>query len=606
MSGYVWGEARPTTTSLYFNVVLTLFVLTVLNTGIRRLRPQWALSHGELLVVYAMLAIASALAGLDQIQTLTPLIGHATWHATPENGWEDLFLGRLPSWLTVSDKTALKHYYDGDSSLYLPSNLHPWLVPVAAWSAFIVIQGIAMLSINSLIRRNWTEEAKLSFPIIELPVEMTSPRTGFMRSPWMWGGFLLAAAYDIMNGLHFLYPIVPGLGGTRLDLQQYLLNRPWNAIGWTPVVIYPFAVGLGFLIPLDLAFSCWFFYLFWKIERVIGEMSGWRTVPDFPFIEEQEFGAYIALSVACLWIGRKHLWRALRSIWRHDVRLEDAKEPLPYRWALYLGLACFVGLMLFLNAAGASVWLAATYLAAYLLIAIGITRVRAELGTPVHDLHFAGPDRMLPRIFGTASIGKRNLIMLTFMFFQNRAQRSHPMPNQLEGFKLAEQTDQRYSKWFGAMAIAIPLGTIFAFWAILHLFYLHGSCGAATGKGYEAFNRLQSWLTSPRQTDWPAVGAMTMGLLFTFLLMAARLRFSWWPFHPAGFAVSGSWSINLFWLSILVAWLIKTVLLHYGGMKSYRPASRFFMGLILGEFLAGSFWNILGCITHRPMYNYLP
>ena len=79
----------------------------------------------------------------------------------------------------------------------------------------------------------------------------------------MWIGFGLAAAMDTINGLHFLYPAVPGLGGKLYDLLPYFTEKPWNAIGWTPFAVFPYAVGLAFFIPLDLSFSCWFFYIFW-------------------------------------------------------------------------------------------------------------------------------------------------------------------------------------------------------------------------------------------------------------------------------------------------------------------------------------------------------
>jgi len=64
--------------------------------------------------------------------------------------------------------------------------------------------------------------------------------------------------------------------------------------------------------------------------------------------------------------------------------------------------------------------------------------------------------------------------------------------------------------------------------------------------------------------------------------------------------------MQLFAPSVFVSWLVKTVILRYGGMSSYRPASTFFLGMILGEFVAGTFWGVLGILQHRPMYNFLP
>jgi hypothetical protein len=46
-----------------------------------------------------------------------------------------------------------------------------------------------------------------------------------------------------------------------------------------------------------------------------------------------------------------------------------------------------------------------------------------------------------------------------------------------------------------------------------------------------------------------------------------------------------------------IAWLAKVFTLRYGGLKAYRGALPFFLGLILGDFLAGGLWTLIGCLT---------
>ena len=87
--------------------------------------------------------------------------------------------------------------------------------------------------------------------------------------------------------------------------------------------------------------------------------------------------------------------------------------------------------------------------------------------------------------------------------------------------------------------------------------------------------------------------------------MAMRMRFVWWPFHPAGFAISSSWSMNVLWFSIFISTVVKWVILRQGGLVLHRRAIPFFLGLILGEFVVGSIWSIIGCIVNRPMYRFL-
>jgi hypothetical protein len=63
--------------------------------------------------------------------------------------------------------------------------------------------------------------------------------------------------------------------------------------------------------------------------------------------------------------------------------------------------------------------------------------------------------------------------------------------------------------------------------------------------------------------------------------------------------------MNIFWLSFLLSWMIKWFILKQGGLKAYRRAIPFFIGLILGEFTMGSLWSIISIVFHRPMYDFI-
>ena len=76
-----------------------------------------------------------------------------------------------------------------------------------------------------------------------------------------------------------------------------------------------------------------------------------------------------------------------------------------------------------------------------------------------------------------------------------------------------------------------------------------------------------------------------------------------WPFHPVAYALSASWSIHLVWTPMLIAWLLKTAVLRYGGLRLYRQVLPLFYGLILGECVVGCAWPIIGVIFGVPSYN---
>jgi len=603
MAAATWGSGYPTTFSLFFNVIFFLFFLTLLNFGIQRLSPTFALNPSELLLIYAMLSVASGICGLDMMQVLITFVGGVKWMATPENEWKELFFRYIPDWLVVSDPLTLQGYHEGESTFYLHRHITHWLTPVLVWSGFVSVLAFVMLCLTAIVRRQWIETEKLSYPIIQLPLHLSLNPASFFRSKAMWLGFAIAGGMDLINGLHFLYPVVPGFGGRLYDLSPFFTERPWNAIGWTPIPIFPYAVGLAFFMPLDLSFSCWFFYLFWKVERIIGSILGVHHLPKFPYIEEQTSGAYIGLCLLAIWVTRRHIRRVFVAIFSGSSPDNGGGETISYRTAAAGLLIGPIILIVFSLKAGMTLQISVIFFALYFILAIGITRMRAELGSPVHDLHRAGAHLMMVNTIGTRHFSVGNLTMFSFYQFFNRAYRGHIMPHQLEGFKLAERSRMNTRRFFWALTLAACVSSVASFWAILDTSYRFGVPNI--GKVNESFGRLQRWLIAPSAVDYAAFLGIGVGFIFTLLLALLRMSLFWWPLHPAGYAVASNWSINLFWFSIFISWVIKFLILRHGGLTLHRRSTPFFMGLILGEFIVGGFWMIRGAFWGVPTYKFL-
>ena len=586
-----------TTTSLFFNVVFVLFLLSVFSLLLRRLSPRWALNQGELLVIYIMLSLSAAIAGRDVMQRLLPNLTHPFWFATPENDWEDLFFRNIPNWLVVRDKRIVEALYEQSRTIYDIQQIKAWLVPIFWWSGFMVALVLVMICINLILRERWTQNEKLAFPIIQLPLEMTEVSGGnFFKNKFMWIGFGIAAVIELSAGLNRLIPTIPSLQ-IYTGLGKYFTEKPWNAIGRTPLCLYPLIVGMAFLIPLDLSFSCWVFYIFTKAELVFSSMAGLNRIPQFPFLDQQRFGAWLALSFVALWFSRKHLLQLGKQIfWGRQDITSDKDKPLSYRMTFLLLIGSLAFLFLFVGRMGMSVWVAAIFFGLYFAIATALTRVRAELGPPAHPvtaLNF-NIEEMMVNITGTRALGTRNLTALAFLFWFNQIYRSHPMPHQLEGFKLAERTGIKQKKMLLAMIVATIFGTLIAFWILLELSYrdrIWGMWAART-----AYNSLERRLVYPSSTNYSNLTAVGIGIFFTFLLMLLRMKFIWWPLHPAGYALTHQWTMGYFWFSILVSWLIKWILLKYGGIRAHRKAIPLFLGLILGDIVLACFWSIVGSI----------
>jgi len=310
------------------------------------------------------------------------------------------------------------------------------------------------------------------------------------------------------------------------------------------------------------------------------------------------------LCILALWGSRRHILAVVKKAIGLPSQLDDSDEPIRYRTAL-LTIIGIAGLLLFFGSkAGMTVWAAGVFFILYFVISIAITRMRAELGTPVHDLWYAGstgPDTIMATIFGTKRLGAANLTIMELFYGFNRDYRNHPQPHQLEGFKMAEVINVKSSSIFISTVVAIVLGSFVSFLAYLimtyRMPYAHGQ-----HVGWEAFTRLQRWLYAPSATDYPGTGFMGVGFGVTILLMFLRMRFLGWPLHPLGYALSGSWSMNLLWFPLFLSWLIKWIVLKIGGLKAHRQVVPFFLGLILGEFVVGSVWMIMGPLGNWRTY----
>jgi hypothetical protein len=602
-----WYSLDGSCLPLFVEPIFILFIIALLNLAVAKFAPGSSLTQGELLCIYIMLTASVAIAGHDMIQNLFGLIAHPFQFATPENEWEELFFRHIPGWLTVDDKDILRGYYEGNSTLYTARHIKAWLVPLASWGVLIFILIFMMLCINVIIRKRWTEDEKLAYPIIQLPLAMTrqSIANNLFFGKLLWVGFAVAAIIDIINGLHYLYPSVPEIPVKSINLRRFFTEKPWNAIGWTPLRFYPLAMGIAFFLPLDLSFSCWFFYLFRKAENILGSLIGWRSLPGFPYFNEQAFGAWMGLCFIAAWASRSHLREVFFRAFGRKSSLDDAKEPIRYRTALLGIILGMLFLVFFSSKAGMEIWVIPIFFFIYFSLAIAITRVRAELGTP-HEIYFIRPHEVMAAVFGTRSLNPSSLTILSYYWWFTRCNRCHPMPTQLEALKMAESARISGKR----VLFAILLGTVFSFlvasWANLAILYKNGAAVSVRGfhafTGWGAFDPLQRWLANPTNIDTPGVSFMGIGLISVFSLMAMRMRFFWWPLHPAGYALAVSFAMDLVWFAFLISWAIKLVILRYGGIKVHRRAIPFFLGLILGDYVIGSIWSIIGAIVGIPTY----
>lgn len=607
----VWHGFHFSATSIPLNVIFIVFVLALVNLAIRRVAPRAALSQQELILIYVVLATTTAVIAHDSMVSLMGLFTHAFWFATPENEWREVLHPLLPRWLVMDRLEITEPFYEGGGQFLAPSTLRYWVAPVLSWTVVACLTFGLVLCINALIRKRWVDQEKLPYPIIQLPLSLTDPSTGLLRSRPMWTAFMFAAGVEILNGLNFLFPSVPHVPIRELsaNLGLWVTEPPWSAIGTTYLHFRLFLLGLCYLLPLDVSFSTAVFYWVRKAQFVTGAATGLSTIPYFPFQPHQALGAVIAISSISLWVGRGH-WRVVRDrVFGRSGRHVDADEPMRYRAAAVGAVACLLGLYVLCAKAGMSGGVFVAFFSLYLVIALAVTRIRAELGPPVHDMNGVNPQMALTTILGTRPLGSRNLAVLALLSWFNGSNRSHPMPHQLEALKLSQRVRLAPSRVFVLMAAVIAPAVLIAFVVYLSALHRYGAAvavdapGQVLGPAAGVYNGLAASVQFPRPPDINGCVAILGGLAFTLFLGVMRTRFLWWPLHPVGYAIGiNGGSLDHFWLVMVLASAVKFGVLRIGGVGLYRRTLPIFLGLVLGDVAAGSYWSILSVILRRPLY----
>ena len=89
-----------------------------------------------------------------------------------------------------------------------------------------------------------------------------------------------------------------------------------------------------------------------------------------------------------------------------------------------------------------------------------------------------------------------------------------------------------------------------------------------------------------------------MAIVVAFFLL--RQGLTWWPLHPLGYALCGSWTMILLSFPCLLTWVVKGALLRYGGMRAFVRFRPLFLGMILGEFTMAIVWTGISALAHAP------
>ncbi len=596
--------------------VIGLFFFLVLgNRLLERLNRKFGLSPRELMCIYCMMLVASMISSRGVMEKLIPALIAVNYFTNETNGWDTLFFPHIKPWLIPfspdqkgQSAIAIGFYEGVQTGDRIP--WRAWIAPLCIWGILIFLVFTAFLCLAAILRKQWIENEKLTFPLVSLPLEFVHAERRFLRNRLMWSGFALPALIFTLNGLHEIWPKVPYLPLRHL-LNPYFTERPFNAIAYTPIFLSFAAIGFFYLLPTQLLFSLWFFFLLTRAQDVVAALFGLRisTMPLYPtrlYIGYQVAGAYIVLVISFIYMGLPHFRRVFRRAFTATPAEDTTEELLPYRTAVWGLVISVVSAIVWCSAAGLNLGFAAFEMLVYIgIVAVVMARSTAEGGLLMTETSFR-PIDLYQLVSTKAALGAQSLTVLSFFdAIFTRDQRGLILTGFLDGLKIRERVRLSYRSLVGVFVFGSMLAFLCA--AALHLWlpYTHGAnymySYTYQGNPLWAFQDNVAAIEG-LGTDRRTTGGLffLLGALVTTGLVILRMLYWWWPLHPLGYALSASWTLIVFWFPVLIAWSIKTPLLRYSGIRQYQRLRPFFLGMVFGEFSMAVVWALISWGTNIP------
>ncbi|MCC5841232.1 MAG: hypothetical protein JJT96_14035 [Opitutales bacterium] len=526
----------------------------------------------------------------------------------------------------------------------------PWglyLRPLFLWGFLFLSIYFFLMCLAEFLRRKWVSRENLSFPLVELAdniirhdyrLESSNDplnperRSGAFNSLAMIGfavGFIMLF-FEAMSHYGFL-----GMDSViYFDFNDSIFNPAGGAMREIPAMVFvlsPIIIGIVFLLSLEVAFSIWatfllYIFISWVVRLANPTLadSNWTGFGDgrfHPFPMEQMLGACLVFAVFMLWKARSNAAYPKTATERAEAYLPPALT----RWGLLLLPPLIFVLLWSTGVKSISLILALSI--ATLAIAVAAARVRAETGLPTFHVFYESTK--LPIVLGLTGIsGAKAYAAFINVVFLPMTLLFRTLPQQLENMELARRhrIPYRTVAWSGllsfVMALAVGMTSFLLFvYAIGQDFYgqsaLPPQSGSPSAAGLATYPLWVShFLGEPGldrfdQINWLRVGAMGVGAAVIGILLFCRQKFLRFPLHPVGYlvvllSIHYAWvspymrtdapafiQASTLWGGAFVAWLIKKLIVKYGGMNSYKRAKPFFIGLVVGAVVCVFFWNSL-------------
>lgn len=506
--------------------------------------------------------------------------------------------------------------------------LGTWAPSLAFWWLLYTIPGIFLISVVTLFRRLWIDAEKVPFPYTGIVYETLSriPESSSTehRMSIFKIGFIAGIIFQVPVLLTQVFQWFPDIYAIRGNCCGYVwyvrTNTPFaQIIGLGTANLQPLMAAIAYFVPVKILFNFWFWYLVYIILMQVAYYLGYYTGTEsvggcgrgwcasysglfespYKFMAISQAGGMMGLVIMSLWLSRSYIAETFRAAFgnqdREKLKEFESGEPMSYKSIWLLLIISFIGTIGTFMAIGPGFFAAFLIPITFFIYYFANARLYGMSGFYMRGMeHGTSLYRLL--MWPTRPEAPTREFVMTSVFIRTNVDTSSgklfgSILGSFASYKMASLTGTSTRDTFKVILITtmiVPIVTL------ISLFTIMGSTigldrAGLTGASYVGYSSFSFYGESPNWENMPVAGSdwlyyVIIGIVIVCALQWLNARFIWFPFEPIGFINGTSYNSVLsgLWLSFLVAWILKVIIMRVGGSRVYER-----VGHIVGGFVAG-------------------
>jgi len=614
-----------------------MVTLAVVNPLLQAMRRRWALRPVELAAIVGILLVVVGIPGRGLTEQFTQILAMpAHWNKLSPGWRKNRVFDYVPAAAYPADakydREVQEDYIRGLGKPGEPIALGrvpwgKWRKCLTLWMPMVLLSGVSAVCLALIVHRQWSGNERLRYPIATFAESLLERDEGrafatIFRSNAFWIGLGILLAIRGINGLN------TWMRGEFIEIKLWFwfgqIGEKFtvlknNILLW--VEVHPIVIAFSFFLASEISLTLGLSQYVWAAVFIVATQSGveTRTHPELGgAMGWARAGAYVALGLTLLYIGRAHYREVLQSA---VLRLRGACGDRAAVWACRFFLLALIGMVVILTRLGLAWPLSIALILLILLQFVCVSRIAAETG-----LFFIRADwqpvTVIFGLLGAYALGPQALFIMGAACMVLCACVSMAlMPYMVHVLRITERAGLKPARvgWTSmgfyvvGVAIAVPatLWACYNFGSPSHPYYyrrlpsvpLQVADEAITElkladqfEEAEGLGKLQRLLHVQPQRGF--LGWAGAGFALVLLCAAMRLRFVWWPIHPVLFLVWATWPMTKLGHSFMIGWMLKSLVVRLGGKATYERVKPMMLGVVAGEMLSGVIFMAIGAVYY--------